>query len=257
MNDVSYENELTFDLPIKFKKNIEDLEFIELFPVKMEDYMLFQLCSNIITKNKNKTPSVEIIKMSYLDYIFYLMNDIDDVKMRELYSYMFYNILRLVFKKDDIQYIKENNKYSLKIDDFIIDGENFDAIKDIIIAQNLPDYDDTYIDPKVEEVLLEAERFVNRHKKKMGSLEDQIICVLISTNLKMDDIAQLSLRKFSKILQRVDYKLHYEIYKSASLSGMVSFENEIDHWMTEIKHERFSGVVVDSDNLTDKLKHVT
>ena len=50
---------------------------------------------------------------------------------------------------------------------------------------------------------------MKQNEYKMCSLEDQMVCVLISTSLKFEDINKLTIRKFSKILERVDYKLHY------------------------------------------------
>lgn len=246
----NYENELTYDLPIQYKE-------LNIYPVKMNDYMTFQMCLNIISINKNEIPDVSIIKMSYLDYIFHLINT-SDVNHKNLYIYMLYNLLKITLHEDIIESFRdENGKHFLKINDNFYDGNDFDEIKKIILLQNNPDQDETQLDPNLEKALIEAEKFVNRHKKKMGSLEDQIICVLISTNLNMENIKELSIRKFVKILQRVDYKLHYEIYKTASLSGMVTFEKEIDHWMTEIKHDRFEGLIMETNQLEQKLEQVT
>jgi len=120
----------------------------------------------------------------------------------------------------------------------------------------MPTYDDTYIDPKVEAALREAEEFMNRHKKKIGTLEDQIICVLISTPLNMEDISNLTLRKFSKILQRVDFKMHYEIYKTAECGGFTTFKEPIDHWMSEISNEKYSNTVLDYGQFQGKMGSV-
>ena len=61
----------------------------------------------------------------------------------------------------------------------------------------------------------------------MASFEDQMICVLISTNLSLDDIYNLTIRKFIKIIQRVELKMHYQIYLQASLSGFVEFKDKV------------------------------
>ena len=86
-----------------------------------------------------------------------------------------------------------------------------------------------------------------------------MICVLISTPLKMEDIYKLSIRKFEKILQRVDAKLHYQIYLSASMSGMVKFENEnaIQHWMNDLSEkDKYADVKVDMDTMRNKIESV-
>ena len=91
---------------------------------------------------------------------------------------------------------------------------------------------------------------------KMASLEDRMICVLISTPLKLDDIYNLTIRKFDKILQRVDYKLHYQIYLSAQMSGMVEFKEKdaLRHWMSDLSEDdEFKDVKVDLDDVKNKI----
>jgi hypothetical protein len=146
----------------------------------------------------------------------------------------------------------------LVLKDTEYDKNDFDFIRTIICHQNINNYDDSYIDPQVEKVLREAQEFTNKHKKKIGSLEDQIICVMLAMH-ETDEkkIHNLTIRKFSKILERYDYKLHYEIYKTAEMSGMVKFKQEIDHWMSEFSKNKYGDVIVEYGQLKDKLKDVT
>jgi hypothetical protein len=237
-------------------------------PVTMKDYLRFFVSVNCISIDKNKIPNPNIISMGYLDFLFHLIND--DVN-GEYYKIMLCDLFNLCcgLEISNIKYqANEMNKFNLilgiKQEDGTIRNEtinkrDFDNIRNIILRQNIPDYNDTYIDPKVEEALKETEDFINKHKKKMGSLEDQIICVLISTSLNLKEIQNLSIRKFTKILQRVDYKLHYEIYKTASMSGMVSFKEEIDHWMSEISNKKYSNATdttVEYNELKNKINSI-
>lgn len=256
------ENKLKFnELQQEFEKQI-----LYIYPVKMKDYIRFYTCVNCIMLQKNKIPDPKIISMSYLDFLFYLIeNDPNSV----FYSMMLCDLINLCCRveSDNIKYIRDtNNKINLILDikqedgsiiSLTINKKDFDCIKNIILYQNLPDYNDTYIDPKVEQALEEANEFINRHKKQVCSLEDQIICVLISTPLNIQQIKNLSIRKFIKILQRVDYKMHYEIYKTASMSGFVTFKEEIDHWMSEISNKnRFADTTVDYTDLKNNIQNV-
>ena len=75
----------------------------------------------------------------------------------------------------------------------------------------------------------------------------------------MQDIYDLTIRKFEKILQRVDAKLHYQIYLSASMSGFVSFkdENAIKHWMNDLsKNDKYEDVKVDMETMRNKIEDV-
>lgn len=328
MDMKQYEKYLVYDEPILYKE-------LKIYPIRMRDYLEFFGAVNCLTIEKNKIANPDIIRMSYLDFLFYLMNNDQN---GQILSSMFLQLFKLCLKIDseNIRYkYDENGKIKIVVNipylcasevnpenflndvfqdknqlkkfyercknpieliqtnqlelfsqlsevnlescqmifdlyhkhseiheeyrTFEYDKNDFEEIKKIILYQNIPDYDDTYIDPKVEAVLKEAEDFMNKIKNKMASLEDQIICVLISTALNEEEIYDLTIRKFIKTLQRVDYKMHYEIYKQASMSGFVTFKEGIDHWMTEIKKNKYSDVIVNSDdyeNLKNKIQNV-
>jgi len=250
INLQDYEKYYIYDKPIPYKDLL-------ILPVKMSEYLEFHMAANCLVLEKNKIPSPDFIRMSYLDFLFYLM--IKD-ENGQFYSSLFLELFRICLDilPEEIKYIQdEKGKFKLILKEIEYDKDDFDNIRKIILFQNIIDYDETYIDPKVEKTLKEAQEFMSRNKKKMCSLEDQLICVLISTALKLDDIYNLSIRKFSKILERVDYKLHYSIYKQAEMSGMVSFEEEIDHWMCDLKKNKYSDVIVDYGEFKNKFQGVT
>jgi hypothetical protein len=95
--------------------------------------------------------------------------------------------------------------------------------------------------------------------KKSGmvppTLEDMVICVMASTSLRPEDIANISIRKFGKLLQRVDAKLHYKIYLSASLSGFVKFEGKdtLKHWMSGVEEDKWKDTMIDVESMKGKL----
>lgn len=248
-----YEKQFTWDEPIEYKDLL-------IYPVSMYDYIDFFMAINCLLIKKNQIPDPKVISMSYLDFLIYL---IESSPEGQIYALMLMKVFEICLKinSETITYRKNNNEKAklviqYKDKNLIIDNEDFDFIKDIICHQNVPYYDDSYIDPELERALRETEELKNKNAKKKGSLEDQIVCVMISTSLKEKEIKDLSIRKFTKILERVDYKLHYEIYKQASMSGMVEFKSEIDHWMSDLTPDRL-GNVVEFDQLKEKMQRVT
>jgi len=255
------ENELeeyfTYDKPVPYKELL-------IYPVKVVDYLNFFISVNCLTFEKNKIPDPNIIKMSYLDFLFYTFEKDENGKV---YLMMLLEIFKICLNinYDQIKYAKDENdkiNFIFNLEDeyseyknITVNKNDFDNIKKIILLQNIPDYDDTYIDPKVEAALKEAQEFMNRNKKKISSLEDQIICVMLALN-EVDNkkIHNLTIRKFTKILQRYDYKLHYEIYKTASMSGFVSFKEDIDHWMSELSSKKYSDVIIDYGEFKSKIE---
>ena len=250
------EEYFTYDKPVPYKELL-------IYPVKVIDYLIFFTSVNCLTFEKNKIPDINIIKMSYLDFLFYTFDKDENGK---IYLMMLLEIFKICLNIDykQIEYIKDekgklNLIFNLEIEGenkkITIDKQDFDNIKKIILLQNIPDYDDAYIDPKMEKALKEAQEFMNKNKKKMASLEDQIVCVMLALHeVDEKNIHNLTIRKFTKILQRYDYKLHYEIYKQAECSGMVTFKEEINHWMSDLSvDDKYADVKVDFDEFKNKI----
>ena len=250
------EEYFTYDKPVPYKELL-------IYPVKVIDYLNFFISVNCLTFEKNKIPDINIIKMSYLDFLFYTFDKDENGK---IYLMMLLEIFKICLNIDykQIEYIKDekgklnlifNLEYNNENKKITIDKQDFDNIKKIILLQNIPDYDDAYIDPKMEKALKEAQEFMNKNKKKMASLEDQIVCVMLALH-ETDEkkLHNLTIRKFTKILQRYDYKLHYEIYKQAECSGMVTFKEEINHWMSDLSvDDKYADVKVDFDEFKNKI----
>lgn len=244
--------ELYFDEPVPYKELL-------IYPVTMKDYLEFHWLVSCLLIDKNSIPDINVISMSYLRFLYYNAANND-----EPYIYMVKMLLCMVlhidFNEEMNFYVDENDKAFFKVRGIAYSGSDFDEIVKIIFEQNCITPIDNTIQKEVRDALEKAEEFkMQQTKQKMCSLEEQMICVLISTPLKLEDIYKLTIRKFEKILQRVDAKLHYQIYLNASMSGMVKFKDEsvIQHWMNDLtKDDRYSDVKVDMDTMRNKIESV-
>ena len=249
---IAHIKELYFDEPIPYKELL-------IYPITMKDYLEFHWLVNCLLIDKNSVPDVNVISMSYLRFLYY-----QSVVKEKPYVYMVKLLLCMVLHLDFSDkmsfYINEKDKAFFTIKDVEYSADDFDEIVKIIFEQNCIQAIDNTISKEVRDALEKAEEYkMRQNKQKMCSLEEQMICVLISTPLKMEDIYKLSIRKFEKILQRVDAKLHYQIYLSASMSGMVKFENEnaIQHWMNDLSEkDKYADVKVDMDTMRNKIESV-
>ena len=246
-----YINELYFDQPIEYKK-------LFIYPVKMRDYLIFHSVINCLLIDKNSIPDAKTIEMSYLRFLY------KEAEKGMPYLYMLKVlmcvVLHLDFDSDIKFYTDEKDKAFFSINGEIYNSSDFDKIVDIIFEQNCISHIDETIQKELRDELLNAQKYKQQiNNQKMCSLEEQMICVLISTPLKLEDIYNLTIRKFQKILQRVDAKLHYEIYLSASTSGMVKFKNEdfIKHWLSDLSEkDEFADAKVDFSKLKNKIKDI-
>lgn len=247
-----YDYYLFYDKPIPYKDLL-------IYPATMDRYLDFHFYITCLLLDKNSIPNPAVISMTYLQFLYYMAST------TELpYLYMFKELLKMVLHIDndsDLWFGTDpNGKAIFRIKGVIYNSEDLDKITDIVFLQNSIEHIDDTIQKEVRDAMEKAKVYkMKQNEYKMCSLEDQMICVLISTSLKLEDIYKLTIRKFSKILERVDYKLHYEIYLSAEMSGMVKFkdENKIKHWMADLtKSDKYEDVKVDADEMHHKIDDV-
>lgn len=247
-----YDYYLFYDKPIPYKNLL-------IYPATMDRYLDFHFYITCLLLDKNSIPNPIVISMTYLQFLYYM------AETTELpYLYMFKELLKMVLHIDndsDLWFGTDpNGKAIFRIKGVIYDSDDLNKMTDIIFLQNSIEHIDDTIQKEVRDAMEKAKVYkMKQNEYKMCSLEDQMVCVLISTSLKFDDINKLTIRKFSKILERVDYKLHYEIYLSAEMSGMVKFkdENKIKHWMADLtKSDRYEDVKVDADEMHHKIDDV-
>jgi hypothetical protein len=241
-----YEQFYLFDDPIPYKD-------LRIYPALMRDFYPFGWCAQCLMLEKNSIPDPKIISMTYLEYLYYAHSE------ENSYIAMLDGLLRIVLREPEIE-IKygrnEKNRGIFTIGGKLYDGNDFEEIKTIIIEQNQLDVPDETIQKEVRDKLKEAEEYKAKLSgNKMASVEDQILCVMISSSLSLDAIRGLSIRKFSKLLERVDHKLHYQIYLGASMSGMVTFKDKsaLKHWMADLSRDKFGGNVMDVETLRNKV----
>ena len=222
----NYYEELTFDDPIDYKGLL-------LYPVSIRKINKFLQSSSVIRIQKEYIPDKEIIKMSYLKF---LMTNIDKEK-EEYGESLTFDLLALCFmicmRIEEISirlFIDEDGKAKLILNGVEIDENEFDYLRKLILYQNLPNYDDELINPDLKNDLEQAYKIKNGGEET-EDFEHLIANLVIGTGMNIDDVKNLPIRKFYIIGQVMDRKLHYSIYKQASVGGFVEFKQPITHYL--------------------------
>ena len=222
----NYYEELTFDDPIDYKGLL-------LYPVSIRKINKFLQSSSVIRIQKEYIPDKEIIKMSYLKF---LMTNIDKEK-EEYGESLTFDLLALCFmicmRIEEISirlFIDEDGKAKLILNGVEIDENEFDYLRKLILYQNLPNYDDELINPDLKNDLEQADKIKNGGEET-EDFEHLIANLVIGTGMNIDDVKNLPIRKFYIIGQVMDRKLHYSIYKQASVGGFVEFKQPITHYL--------------------------
>ena len=236
MANTLHMNSFIFDEPVDYKG-------LKIYPVRLKDYIHFNFAVECLLIDKNSMPDIDIISMGYMDYL--LKYSTDENRYIQMLAGLIY-----ICMKTDVDNIKfkvdENNKYVLSILDVEITSNDFDEIKNIILEQNLVDVPDYSIQKEIRDKIEEGKKLrIKIAKNKPASFEDQIVSLSIAGGLPLENIYEMTYRKFVKSIGRMDLLIHYKIFLQSSMSGMVSFKDKsfIKHWLNDITETENSDMI--------------
>jgi hypothetical protein len=253
-----YDRFYTLDEPVQYKN-------LTLYPVKVKDYDMFYKTVSCLTLEKNSIPDVKFLKMSYLEYLDYLHENLKEDEIDFLYLFDF--LLQLCIKNDKVKirhgHDTKTGKPIFVVAEEIFNAADFDEIRTIITEQNMVVLVDESIQKEIRDKMEEARRLkaqLNGTLSKPASFEDTMLCLVAATSLSFEEVKELSLRKFVRLLQRADALLHYQIYMTAAMSGMVEFKDKsvLRHWMSDLEKEnKNDDVLLGFDTIKDKVSGTT
>lgn len=240
-----------------------DYKTLKIYPARMEDFFEFNYVADCLLMDKDSVPDPQVISMTYYDFLLYVGNQIEDGisnPQRKLDI-----LLRICLGLDrdlntsPIEYGFDGKKSAFKIDNVVYYSKDFDEIKNIIIKQNDIETFNPNINKDTRDLLDKARAMKSKMSgDKQCGVEDQMICLSIATGMKLEDIYDMTIRKFKRYIKRADYKLHYEIYKTATMSGFVEFKdkNFPKHWMVDLESEdKYEDVLVSFDSISNKINN--
>ena len=157
--------------------------------------------------------------------------------------------------------LEENSKhYALYIDGHKISSADFNRLRQIVLFQNMPDYfDDSWVDAS-----LRADRMAKLElQQKAGadvqaSTERKMVCLSIATNYKLEEIYEMSVRKFTIALGAVEDLINYKIMKTALMSGFVKMpkDNKIEHWIYKKPVDIYGDSYKDTEQTQSSLSNL-
>lgn len=235
-----------------------------IYPIRMYNYFEWMGCYNILDIDKNSLNDIEIIKMSYLQF---LLTQIQHDRSFELK--LVYILNMCLGLKDDahITWSIKNGEANLLISDTlvtksgrkipdensmrIITAQDFDEIKRIILYQNVIDYSDEYIDPDVKAAMDEYYELKNKDGSSI-TLEKQIAVVQSANGMTEETIRNMTVRGFQMLFNTIIDKVDYPINRMAEAQG-VKFDHPIEHWAFKKPKDKFSEVFTSFDSFKNKI----
>ena len=255
----------TYDLPVPFKG-------LTLYPVSVKDYNEFLSCSACLTLNKNDDPQgIRMSHIDYLlskmkdekegpvwslkftkvlELCLHIKSGLKCPKCGKFMSFEeFYakyedttiqDKNQLLFCEcgerliETIRYKENEQKKTVFVFDGIeINAQDFNKLKKYIMYQNLPDYkDDSWVDKAVRDDQAARAEITSRGNGT-ATLERKIVGVCANTCWRVDEVMNLSIRKFLMILGMIDDIMNYKIGKFGLTSGFSSLPKgqTLPHWL--------------------------
>lgn len=247
----------TFDKPIPYNGLL-------VYPIKLEDCFQFLESLDLLTYDKNTIPNPQVIKMSYLQFIFVLMIE------ESAWKYKLINILSLCLKAERTEPLKDfpdleilvqdlndgrsmyfingynikfesinNNQIYLYVNDIKINSKEFDELKSIILFQNINDYDGVEMSEDFKKVIDDYYSLKNKGMKSL-TLEDKIDAVMSQTGYTKQYLQLMPLRSFDRLFNKVVDHTEYIVNRIGEIHDRVKESPE--HWVYKKDKNKYSNI---------------
>ena len=196
---------------------------------------------NILMVDKNSSPSVEIIQMSYLEFIYKILFQ-DQTNIDRFVNILKYclhiNSPYVGFDEHDKPYLVD------KENDILIGPKDFENIKRLILYQNLIHYDDEYINPELKAAMNEVDELRNKGIDS-PTIERRIAIITAHCGLSKQEQLKMTYRSHSLLFEEVYGEVEYTTLRPIALFG--GNGDKIDNWIYKKKKDKFDGYVTDTD----------
>jgi hypothetical protein len=263
MIDVEYYTRLFFENDEPAPLLLNQGKNIYVYPILVKDYPIYELCKDdVLLIDKNSISDINIIKMSYLDYICgYVAKD---KKYGKSFLNKFATLLKLVLHEDyigvdttkDNKYaivIYEKNKNGEEIIKAIIKSKEFEDLKRIILHQNDRKYDDRYLSPDIRKAIEDYYK-LKYSNCTAPSLERKKVYVISKTGILMQNINQMTYRTFDNVYKTLVDDDIYLANKILQSSEKYDIKDEIKHPMMTKEIDEFDQVFSNADSFEKKVQ---
>lgn len=234
-----------FDEPVPYK--LDDEHTIYINPISVRDSQFFLDSVDLLTVDKNSLPDPVIIQMSYLQFILdvLLQGDMKKINMQKMQ-----NLLILCLNmKHPVAYKNEKGK------PYLVEGNNeyqithkqFDDIKRIILYQNIPHFDDTYINPEAKAAMNQIDILKSQDYEDM-TIERKMAIIMSHTGVLKKDQLDMTYRSHCLLYEEVCGEVEFITTRPVALFGGKG--KELPHWIYRKKKNKFNDYFI-----SDKAYH--
>lgn len=225
---------------------------ILLYPLKISELKYRNLLYKIFCYPKTYIQNREILKMSYLKYLLFIIQNNIDPDGQEVIDWL-KDFLKHITKSNIELIMKENPQspiptdkiiFKIMIGDKQLTEQDFDNLREIILEQNGIgiDYVESYR-PDLEKILDSVRNNLSTNFK------DEVFSLCALMKLKISEIGEYTLYQYKEQMQRVMLLHNYGIYKPLEASGQIKLKNgEIKHYLADIPDGgRYGSILVEKE----------
>ena len=222
-----------FDEPVDYKLNERT---IQIYPI------------NLLSQNKNAAPSVEIIQMSYLQFILDILIPQDRDNLQRLI-----NLLSLCLRMKDpkVQRFKTGKPVLIEGEnEYSINGQQFEDIRRIILYQNLVHFDDSYINPELKKAMDEVDELKNRNIES-PNLERRMAIITAHTGVSKKEQMEMTYRSHSLLFEEICGEIEFTTIRPIALFGGKG--DKLEHWIFKKKKNKMEDYITDVDKYAQSM----
>ena len=246
--DLNYLERAYFYIDEPVNYTLQNRTNIQIYPVSLKESEIFLSSVGLLKIDKNSMPSVDIIQMSYLQFIVdVLLRQDEDNKQR------FLNLLILCLHQKDLMIFRnDKGKPFLANKDFsiVITHIDFEDIKRIILYQNILHYDDEYINPELKRSMAEMDE-LRIKGMDIPTLERKIAIITSHTGLSKKEQLEMTYRSHELLFQEVCGEVDFITIRPVAI--YCGKGKELGHWVYKKKISKFDNYITNVDDYTKKM----
>ena len=233
------------DEPVPYKLKTGQEIFVK--PIMVKDSMLFMASVDVLKIDKNSLGSVEAIQASYLKFLQKMIFPSNDIMVQK-----FLNILDLCLELKGIYLCNDEMERTFIQTEsgIVISAKEFDDITKIILYQNLPDYDDKYINPDIKKSMQEVDRLKNKDYES-PDFERQMGIIESHTGILKEQLLKKTWRSFQILFREVCGEIEFYTTRPAAIA--VGAGDKVDHYIFKKRKDKFDGYFVDMDKFSHEV----
>ena len=233
------------DEPVPYK--LKTGQEILIKPIMVKDSMLFMASVDVLKIDKNSLGSVEAIQASYLKFLQKMIFPSNDIMVQK-----FLNILDLCLELKGIYLCNDEMERTFIQTEsgIVISAKEFDDIAKIILYQNLPDYDDKYINPDIKKSMQEVDRLKNKDYES-PDLERQMGIIESHTGILKEQLLKKTWRSFQILFREVCGEIEFYTTRPAAIA--VGAGDKVDHYIFKKRKDKFDGYFVDMNKFSHEV----